>query len=768
MDSFASKLQELSFNNKVVGPKGAIKYGDTGKQALNFNISINQSSPVEDIVRFLESVLMTKDPQEISDLFITVINKRHPRNGEGCKATGLECLLQLYEQGYQNLIIQILEFVPEFGCIKDYWKLIGLVNKRLVDSLDSKYYEFYNPLVNSIINYFWMYIDKDIAHYEEWKVKYADLDENEREEKLPDLRFKLSNAGKWAPREKGADDLNTHWYVPVYYSLGNAEDQAKLNELLAKGELTQEEQELKGNLESNLIVKTYQKQQLRKMLIRHKYFSNAIVFNILPKIKPDLQKATRKTFSLLNKLSGVCEVKTCSGRWSEIDPATAPSGFTMKQRKAWLNEKGKQKLMPHEASTGNRYPDDQDRVDARNILLGGLSKVKGGILAPYQIIQKIKHSGLTEADAEMMVLQAQWDSLVESTLQGIYEFIKELRIKKVAELEASGITSGEEYDKAVELAEAEVTEKDLVNILAMIDVSPSMTASAGHNITCMDLSISLGILASQLNRGPFKNMALSFSSEPIMFHFVDPSGKEYSLLRKYTTITRSMGYTTDIMKAMWLIVKEASNSHVPETELPGLLILSDEGFDRQIIQVNATYGCSMDLGPSVDYGYDKQWSTTHDNICRLFRQYGYSNPPQINYWNLNAAYVGGNYGYQEQADRVGVSMLTGWNTSSFKMVMAGQEVVSAKAKKEREGDDKEKKSAWDDFRSMIDQDCYVWVKQLMNECDEGALNEYTYTYTYNEEEDESRNMITLDSLRGVETDNTDGFDIVDECEIQNK
>ena len=170
-----------------------------------------------------------------------------------------------------------------------------------------------------------------------------------------EIQYKLSTAGKWAPRERGSEDTKIHWWIPIY------------------------------NKESETII-SFQKQQLRKMLVRWKYqpYHQKIYMSIgLPSLQSRYQKEARLSFSLLNKTCDICEVDACAGRWSRIKPAKAPAGFLMKQRKAWLNET-KQTLESWELETGNRYPDDPDRVEARKILLAGLDKVKGGVLAPYE------------------------------------------------------------------------------------------------------------------------------------------------------------------------------------------------------------------------------------------------------------------------------------------------------------------------------------------------------------------------------------------------
>ena len=148
--------------------------------------------------------------------------------------------------------------------------------------------------------------------------------------------------------------------------------------------------------------------------------------------------------------------------------------------------------------TGNRYPDDADRVEVAKILIAGLSKVKGGVLAPYEFIQKIKHRRVSET--ELKVLDAQWKAMIAEVRKNIKEYIRDLRIKAL-------VAEGKEVD---EDNLPEVTDDDIEEVLVMIDVSGSMECEAAKGITCMDLAVSLGIVASELNTGAFRHMALSF------------------------------------------------------------------------------------------------------------------------------------------------------------------------------------------------------------------------------------------------------------------
>ena len=702
-NQMANAFQKLSVSDKIIGEKGSVMHASTGSAAMDANHSIDQSSSKEDIDRFLRTAISSaKNGEEIKDLVISIVNKRNPRSGEGCKDTWVHCILHLYENGYSKLVIDLMEFVPESGCIKDWWKIISFINQRLSLTsvkVDERYYKLYNPLVKAIFQNFWKYIDNDMKAFQDWKKKYKGMHKEELITKRGELLDKLSAAGKWAPREKGSEDTNIYWWVPV---------------------LDRET----GN------VTKYVKKQLRKLLVHYKYqpLTNVFKDSSVPALQSRHQATARKTFSLLTNLCGVPEPKMCSGKWSKIDPARTPSVCTSKITKAWLNEKGKVPLESWEEETGNRFPEDEDRVSARNILLASLSKVKGGVLAPYQLIRKIKSGRLSRS--EEVVNEAQWKAMIAEVRKNIKDYIKELRIKaaKAAVVE-------------------EVTDEDIDDVLSMIDVSGSMECPAAKGITCMDLSVSLGIVTSELNTGAFKHMALSYSTEPTLFHFVHADGREYTLTEKYYAVMKKVGYSTDVGKAMDLVLKVAVDNKVPEEKMPSLLILSDGQFDVQVIG-----GSGWAMGGN----YEGKWTSTFDAFELKFKAQGYSAPPMIYFWNLNARCLQERtYGHQAQADRKGVSLVQGWNNASFKMVMSGQEVIAPAGAEDPEVSKvKAKKSSWDDFQGMVNQDCYVWVKELMSASEEGLLKDYVFAIG---DIGEDRKPITLASLK----DKAIVFDVIE-------
>ena len=79
--------------------------------------------------------------------------------------------------------------------------------------------------------------------------------------------------------------------------------------------------------------------------------------------------------------------------------------------KAFLNEKLKGNMKSNIEDTGDRYPDNEDRVNARQKLKsfiseGNLTKIKGSQLDPHEILHNLKKS---KSNLEKEILHAQWE-----------------------------------------------------------------------------------------------------------------------------------------------------------------------------------------------------------------------------------------------------------------------------------------------------------------------------------------------------------------------
>lgn len=265
----------------------------------------------------------------------------------------------------------------------------------------------------------------------------------------------------------------------------------------------------------------------------NKELFNKLVTSVYPNIKNHINRLTgyRKLITSLNNYLKTVEVLMCNGTWSEINYSQIPSVNLKKFRKAHLNEL----LNGHvdNEKTGNRYPDNEDRVTARNNLLNTIKdptkKLSGKQLMPHEITNVFYKNNKTVSSAEVELLQKQWESL-----------------------KATVLSKGR---KAIPLS----------------DVSGSMSG------TPMEVSIALGILLSEVTHEAFRDRVITFHENP---SWVDLS-KCSSLQEKVQTLSNApWGGSTCIEKAFDLILDVAVRNKLASEDIPDLVIFSDMQFDQ--------------------------------------------------------------------------------------------------------------------------------------------------------------------------------------------
>jgi hypothetical protein len=98
----------------------------------------------------------------------------------------------------------------------------------------------------------------------------------------------------------------------------------------------------------------------------------------------------------------------CGKRFSELEFSKVPSVCAKKFAKAFLNEELKRLPTAAEEETGNRCPDDEDRILCRQHLRQAAidKKVKGGQVYPHEIVQTLM--GGDVSSLQQTVLDAQW------------------------------------------------------------------------------------------------------------------------------------------------------------------------------------------------------------------------------------------------------------------------------------------------------------------------------------------------------------------------
>jgi hypothetical protein len=292
---------------------------------------------------------------------------------------------------------------------------------------------------------------------------------------------------------------------------------------------------------------------------------------------------------LLVGLTDVVETKMCAKDWSSIEYSKLPSLASSRYQKTF---------MKNDESRYEKY---------KEALVEGTTKINAGAVYPYDIIKSIIGGG------EEVVAQAQWDSL-PNYMEGINE-----------------------------------------RVLPVVDVSGSMESPAGKNgnVTCMDVSTSLGMYISERNEGVFKNSFITFSSEPQLQLL------EGSLSDKITQLERAdWGMSTDLQATFKLILDQAVKHNVPVSEMPTkVLILSDMEFDSAI------------SGYYVDEVSD--WNPTAQEMIKgMYEEAGYE-MPGIVYWNIQSRQDN----VPTRFDEMGTALVSGFSPSIMKSILSCQDMT---------------------------------------------------------------------------------------------
>lgn len=200
------------------------------------------------------------------------------------------------------------------------------------------------------------------------------------------------------------------------------------------------------------------------------------------------------------------------------------------------------------------------------------------------------------------------------------------------------------------------------NILPVVDVSGSMTAAAsGSNVSCMDISISLGMYLAERNRGAFRDHFITFSGKPQMHRLAGDLFARYAQLK-----CADWGMNTNIEATFALILNHARKYGVPQSDMPTqILILSDMQFDQ----------CT---GGQDRYSYYSR--NHHDcpefnpNVVemarRMYRDAGYE-LPELVFWNLRAVKDKS----PVQITDSGVALVSGFSPAIMRNILAASDIA---------------------------------------------------------------------------------------------
>lgn len=180
-------------------------------------------------------------------------------------------------------------------------------------------------------------------------------------------------------------------------------------------------------------------------------------------------------------------------------------------------------------------------------------------------------------------------------------------------------------------------------VLPMVDVSGSMNipVAGNKNLSCLDVSVSLGLYLADKNRGPFKDIFLTFSEQSKIQRL------QGDLISKIAQLESSeWGMNTNLESAFDTILFYAKEGKVKASDMPAyLLILSDMEFDE---------GAEFD-------------ESSMEMIQRKYQEAGYV-VPKIVFWNLNARKGNVPVKYNKE----GVALVSGFSPAIMTSILSAK------------------------------------------------------------------------------------------------
>jgi hypothetical protein len=285
----------------------------------------------------------------------------------------------------------------------------------------------------------------------------------------------------------------------------------------------------------------------------------------------------------LVEMTKVVEQNMCAKEWDAINFSHVPSVASARYKKAFNRNTTKY----------SEYVQSLVKGEDKAV------KVNASVAYPYDVLKgRIGHYGMTFDKTEMDLIQKQWEALPNYVGDA--------------------------------------------NILPLVDVSGSMSTSAGKNtkLSCLDVAVSLGLYLADKNTGKFKDTFLTFSAKPELLHL------KGNINQKIDQMVKSKWeMNTNLHAAFNKILDVAVKGNVPQEEMPEMvLILSDMQFDQCVKHDNSAI----------------------EMIARKYEAAGYK-VPQVVFWNLNASY--GNA--PVKFDKSGTALVSGFSPAIVKPLLSG-------------------------------------------------------------------------------------------------
>ena len=550
---------------------------------------------------------------------------------------------------------QLISLIPEFGYFGDLDVLIEKMKDQedIVSAIEKVYVNHLNTDCQLIFGKQLSQITKDEASALNLKLK--DMTVEQVRTFVGNKR--LSLAAKWFKREgKKNSSHREQFLISIYFPNGGVND-----------------------------LKTSTDRDTKALVKRRIDF---------------IQMLFRNVISALSQLILVGEQMMCESdsehrTWEDIPMDAAPAVFLTKYRKALANEVLKEDVPEHQIDTGNRHPENKDRVQARKNLLKALidGKLKGAAQDIERlskiIFEHISHGSISTklSWTERQVIAAQWTDIVTK-----------LKTEIVVAIEKS-------RQDATESSEIFL---DPRNVIPVVDTSGSMNSAK-----VQDKAIGLGILASHLSSMP--GCLISFSETPEVFH-LDMSKKCDVFDHFLTIVNGPTGLSTNVDGTYKVLLDLMVSSGVKETDF-ALMYLTDGQFNEQAnLPQESTSAGSYSYG----YGYQRNSSTPMQRfqktfIGRLeaaFKAKGYNLPRTI-FWNLNCT----SPGFPVDAESRGFQLVSGYSQSLMIQVFTGDYKYEVQA----DGSVKVSVTPWESFLKAIMNQGYDPVMAVVSAVGENCF-----------------------------------------------
>jgi hypothetical protein len=199
----------------------------------------------------------------------------------------------------------------------------------------------------------------------------------------------------------------------------------------------------------------------------------------------------------------------------------------------------------------------------------------------------------------------------------------------------------------------------------------------------------------------------------------DPTrvGQELRLHEKVKLMLASpRGGNTDFISAHELILQKCVENKISDSDMPSkIFILSDMQFDN--FYKNCTKSSINFKNKPYSINVHSQ-QTIHESLSSAYYSAGmnsigspYKLPQQI-YWCLRSDTTG----FPVQTDTPNTQMISGFSSSLLRLFLLEENVPS----------EHEPPSPWDTFQKAINNEHYRFIKELLDDSDEGCLAQYNY------------------------------------------